>query len=82
MSHRFIISDRVIKTVNALPDEERKVISEALAAELIRGENPISGMSSLQAIIYSAIRYYIRRDTERSGVVCAQGGVAMGVSAV
>lgn len=82
MSHRFIISDRVIRTVNALPDEERKVISEALAAELIRGENPISGMSSLQAMIYSAIRYYIRRDTERSGVVCSQGGVTMGVSAV
>lgn len=70
MSHSFVISNRVIKTINALPEEERKVISDALASELLFGEEPMSGMSSLQAMIYSVVRYYIRRDTERA---CGDG---------
>ncbi len=79
MSFPFVISDRVIKTVNALPAEERKIVSDALVAEFIRGENPVAEMSSLHAMIYTAIRYYVKRDTERS--MARTAGAPMGVCA-
>ena len=68
MTSPFVISSRVIETVKSLPDEERRIISSALAEELLCGEDPVKKMSPLQAMLYSVVRYYVKRDSERSSV--------------
>lgn len=41
MTSPFVISSRVIETVKSLPEEERRIISSALAEELLCGEDPV-----------------------------------------
>lgn len=65
MSSQIILSTRVIDTINALPSAEREAISSALTAELFMGEDPSDRLTPFQAVIYSAIRYYVKRDSER-----------------
>lgn len=47
MTSPFVISSRVIETVKSLPEEERRIISSALAEELLCGEDPVKKMLPL-----------------------------------
>ena len=58
METTFIITPHVINTINSLPVEERIAITAALAGEMILGTDSTE-------IIFSMIRQYVRRDTER-----------------
>lgn len=73
MSSSIVISKHVIETIKSLPAEDRNVISNALAAELLLGEDPEKTMAPFQAMVYSMIRYYVKRDTERSAAGMASG---------
>lgn len=64
MSQPFVISSRVLETINALPSEERVIISNALAGELLLGNNPVESLSPFHAMIYSMIRYYVKKDSD------------------
>ncbi len=65
MSDSIIISKHVLETIKSLPGKEREVIAKALASDLLLGDDPVESLSSFQAMIYSVIRYYVKRDTER-----------------
>ena len=61
----LVITPHVVNTINALPDEERSAISVALANEFILGKDPTEGLTPVQAMIYSMISFYVRRDIRR-----------------
>ncbi len=67
MQASFVISNRVITTINALSDTDRSAISNAVAMEFIGGA-PLgkNALTPMQTMIYSMIRQYILRDTARS----------------
>lgn len=65
MGTTFIITPHVINTINSLPVEERIAITAALAGEMILGTDSTSSLTPVQEIIFSMIRQYVRRDTER-----------------
>ena len=66
MDTSIIISSHVVDTIKSLPESERAAIATALASELILGNDPDEMLSPFQAMLYSIIRYYVKRDTERS----------------
>ena len=59
METTFIITPHVINTINSLPIDERIAITAAL------GTDPTPTLSPVQEIIFSMIKQYVRRDTER-----------------
>lgn len=61
MNGNIIISKRVIDTINALPFNEKKAITKALACELILGEDAAE-LTPIQSMLYSIIKYYVRKD--------------------
>lgn len=61
----YIISNRVVDTINRLPDKDRLPISRALSANLLHGIPPESTLTPLQCIVYTMIRHYVKQDTER-----------------
>lgn len=61
----YIISSRVIDTINRLPANDRRSIERALHAELLHGIPPEQSLTPLQCMIYAMIRFYVRQDTER-----------------
>ena len=66
MTPKAIITTHVINTINSLPADERKAIVTALASEILMGEEPpTDNLSPMENMIYSMIRSYVRRDTER-----------------
>ena len=65
METTFIITPHVINTINSLPIDERIAITAALAGEIILGTDPTPTLSPVQEIIFSMIKQYVRRDTER-----------------
>lgn len=65
MNSAIIISSRVIDTIKSLPETERKAIATALSAELILGADPDETLNSFQSMLYSIIRFYVKRDSER-----------------
>ena len=69
MSQRYVISDHVIETIKALPAEEREAVSRALALELFAGGDPESVLTPFQAMLYSVIRYHVKRDSDRGMTV-------------
>ena len=62
----FIITPRVINTINALPATDREPISRALGNELFLGQAPESGLTPVQCVIYAMIRQYVSQDTYRA----------------
>lgn len=62
MNSSLVISQHVMNTIRALPQEEREIISNALAREFLLGIDPESDLSPFQAMLYSVIRYYVKRD--------------------
>lgn len=71
-SSPIVISSKVIDSVKALPESDRNVIVAALAEDLILGCNPESKLSPFQAMLYTAIHYYVCRDSVR-----ASGGLSL-----
>lgn len=65
MDNPIIITSRVVETIKSLPVKEREKISNALAQELILGEDPRSSLTPIQGILYAMIRFYVRSDSER-----------------
>ena len=67
METTFVISPRVINTINSLPVEERLAVTSALAAEFILGVKSTgdTSLTPIQEVIYSMIKMYVRHDTER-----------------
>lgn len=62
----IIISEHVVNSVKSLPETDRKAIASALAEELLLGQCPDDKLTPFQAMLYSIIHYYVRRDTERA----------------
>ena len=67
MLQSIVISNHVLETIKSLPLGEREMITNALAADLFLGKNPDDVLSPFHAMVYSVIRYYVRRDSERAG---------------
>ncbi|MDE6555787.1 MAG: hypothetical protein K2K55_02360 [Duncaniella sp.] len=65
MTSSFVITPRVIQTINSMTPDDRSVISQALSMEYILGENPDTILSPMQKVLYAIIRFYVRQDTER-----------------
>lgn len=57
----FIISPRVVNTINALPAADREPISRALSREFILGEDPEQTLTPVQCMVYAMIRFYVNR---------------------
>lgn len=66
MNDSLVISQHVVNTIQSLPQEERVVISNALVSEFILGENPESVLTPFQAMLYSVVRYYVKKDNAKS----------------
>ena len=64
MNGNIIISQHVINTIQALPESERNSITQALARDLILGQDPCEILSPFQSMLYSIIRYYVNKDTQ------------------
>ncbi|MCM1071907.1 MAG: hypothetical protein NC210_09955 [[Clostridium] fimetarium] len=67
MSNGFVITPHVLNTINSLPEQERLSIVCTLAGEMLLGIKRDEGLSPMEKVIYSIIRQYIERDTERVG---------------
>lgn len=66
MNSAFVISPRVINTINSLPQGDRETISHALSMELFFGRDPEEGLTPIQCVVYAMIRQYVDQDTRRS----------------
>lgn len=65
MNQAVFFSQRVINTINSLPEVEREAISTALASEFILGVVPgDDSLTPFQAILYTMIRSYVERDMQ------------------
>lgn len=64
MNRTIVISEDVIKTINSLGEEDRVMLSAAIAGELICGHSVESELNSMQRIIYSIIRNSVKRASE------------------
>lgn len=62
MNQHVIFSQRVIKTVNRLPEEDRGPIASALTEEWILRIKRTKLLNPLQELVYSMIRNYVIRD--------------------
>lgn len=65
MDNSVIISPRVINTINSLPADYRREISNALSMEFILGQDPASMLTPVQYMVYAMIRFYVTQDTAR-----------------
>ena len=65
MKTSFVISPRVINTINSLQPADRTPISNALSMEFILGQNPEDTLTPMQNIIYEIIRFYVTQDSKR-----------------
>lgn len=65
MNGNIVISQHFINTIQALPESERTSITQALACDLILGQDPCEMLSPFQSMLYSIIRYYVKKDTQR-----------------
>lgn len=65
MKTSFVISPRVIDTINSLQPVDRAPISNALSMEFILGQNPEDTLTPMQSIIYAVIRFYVTQDSDR-----------------
>ncbi len=66
MERNIVISRHVVNTIKSLPHLEREAISDALARELILGQDPNESLTPVQSMIYAMIRFYVRQDMDRS----------------
>lgn len=69
MNNTLIFTDRVLRTIRTLPTEERIVLANAIARDIILGaelaeELPMTPVASM---IYPIIRFDIEHDSLRLG---------------
>lgn len=62
MNESIVISNRVLKSLQSMPCQERRLISQALTNELLLGEDPVKSLTPFQSILYTMIRFYIQKD--------------------
>lgn len=60
-----ILSSHVINTIKALSETDRKAIALAIAEDFVLGGNPEDSLSPFQAMLYTIISYYVKRDSVR-----------------
>lgn len=65
----IILTPHVINTVKALAEADRKAIGFALVEELVFGRNPEGSLSPVQAVIYTLISDYVKRDSIRGSKI-------------
>ncbi|MCM1032624.1 MAG: hypothetical protein NC405_02605 [Odoribacter sp.] len=63
-SNPIVITPHVLNTLRALPDNEKHNIAAALADEMLLGTE-CNGLEPIEDMIYSILRFYIRRDSSR-----------------
>lgn len=61
MNTATVFTERVLRTLSKLPENEQSAISAALTAEFILGRDPDEGLSPFQSILYTMIRTYVGR---------------------
>ncbi len=63
MNNSIVISPRVLSTINALPDGEKRAIFGAFISDNITKTEREITLSPLQEMVYAMISDYIQRDT-------------------
>lgn len=66
MNQSIVLTPHVINTINSLPTEERVAIASAIAGEIILGGSVTNELTAQQALLYTVIKDYIRRDSARA----------------
>lgn len=65
MNRSFLISQRVIDTINSLSETYRVNVSSALIGELILGEPSRGNLTGEEALLFDIIRDMVARDSVR-----------------
>lgn len=69
MNSPVIFSQRVLKTLNALPGAQRSSIAAALTGEFLLGaENVMNSLSAIERMAYVMIRQYVIADMARLAI--------------
>ena len=66
MATPFMISNKVINTIQSLPSDDQAIISAAIVNEMILGRDPRETLTPAQMIVYTFIRFNIAQDTRRN----------------
>lgn len=67
MTSPFFISNRVINTIQSLPEDDRIALSVALVGEMLLGADASCELTPIQALAYQIIRSYVEQDTRKRG---------------
>ena len=65
MTAPFYISNRVIDTIQSLPEDDRIALSTAIVGEMLLGAGPAPELTPIQALAYQIIRRYVKQDTRK-----------------
>lgn len=65
MNNAIIFSERVINTINSLPEEEKLAVTSAVSCEFILGVPMKKGLTPLQQLLFAVIKSYILHDTKQ-----------------
>ena len=76
MRTSIVITPHVINTINSLPMEERLAVTAALAGEMILGGKAQKDLTPMQEMIFSLIKSYVKRDSERAAAFSAQTAIS------
>ena len=77
LNDSIVITPHVINTINSLPEEERVAVASAFISEMIMGVNPEDGLTPLQTMLYSVIRFYIQQDSVKYKLSHVQAQMAV-----
>lgn len=66
MNPSFVITPRVLNTINALPEAIKLDVVMAIAGEMLLGLKVENEMSAENMLVYSVIKDYIIRDTHKA----------------
>lgn len=62
MNSSVIFSERVLNTINSLPEEEKLAVVSAVSCEFILGVPMEKGLTPVQQLLFTVIKNYILRD--------------------
>lgn len=63
MNTPVFFSQRVLNTINALPDSDRQAIAHAITGEFILGAESAISLTPLQSLVFAIVRQYVEHDT-------------------
>ena len=69
MNSSVVFSRHVINSVRSLPESDRRAIANALAGEFLLGLNPDEDLTPFQAMLYTIMQFYIKRDSNQTSPV-------------